>query len=143
MKHWRLTAAIFLLVAVAACSTPFEPTQDELKADWEAQNVPPQNYKAEILAFMRTYLNDPSGIRGSSISPPHRKTLIGAPAERYVVCVRYDARKSGGDYAGLKTGVATFVSGRLDRFFDAPREVRETCKDAVYEPFPELGQLKR
>ena len=145
MRAWLAIAAILLLVPIlAACSsTRLEPTQDEMKADWEAQNIPPGNYKADILAFMRTYLNDPSRIRGAGVSPPQRKTVLGAPAERYVVCVRYDARKSSGDYAGAKTGLAVYVAGKLDRFLDTPREVRDICKDAAYEPFPELERLAR
>jgi hypothetical protein len=33
-----------------------------------------------------------------------------------------------------------FRDGRLDRIVDNPRE---TCKDAAYQPFPELEQLTR
>ena len=33
--------------------------------------------------------------------------------------------------------------GKLDRYFDVPREARELCKDAAYAPFPELETLKR
>src|SRR3974390_3851402 len=117
------------------------PSQAELKQTWESQNVFPTGYKADLLAYMRTYLNDPSHVRGASGSQPRRK-MIG-PGERYVVCVRYDARKGDGQYAGPKEGFATYVSGKLDRFFDAPLEVRELCKDAVYAPFPELEKLMR
>jgi hypothetical protein len=35
------------------------------------------------------------------------------------------------------------VSGKLDRFFDVPLEVREFCKDAAFAPFPELEKLTR
>lgn len=137
-----LTLALFL--ALGACSsTNLEPTQAEMKANWEEQNIPPQNYKADIIAFMRTYLNNPTAVRGASLSAPERKTPIGYPAERYVACVRYDAKKTSGDYAGMKTGAAVFLSGKLDRFLDTPRETREVCKDVEYQPFPELSQLKR
>ena len=33
-------------------------------------NVAPENYRAEILAYQRSYLNDPSGIRSAAISQP-------------------------------------------------------------------------
>ncbi|MGH6727205.1 MAG: hypothetical protein ACREB8_11760, partial [Pseudolabrys sp.] len=108
---------------------------------WDAQNVFPQNYKTDLMAFLRTYLNDPTHIQGAAVSQPQLKTV--GPGERYIACVRYNARKSGGRYAGAKEGVAVYVSGKLDRFFDGPGEVREACKDAVLAPFPELETLTR
>ena len=65
------------------------------------------------------------------------------PGQRFMTCVRFNARKSDGKYNGAKEGVAVYVSGKLDRFFDVPKEAREMCKDAVYAPFPELEALKR
>jgi hypothetical protein len=63
--------------------------------------------------------------------------------QRYMACVRFNARNDEGKYAGTKEGVAIYVSGKLDRFIDTPRETREICKDAAYAPFPELAALKR
>ncbi len=74
---------------------------------------------------MRTYLNDPTHVRGAAVSQPQLKTI--GPGERYVACVRYNARKIDGKYAGSKDGVAIYVSGKLDRFFDTPKEVSENC----------------
>ena len=42
-----------------------------------------------------------------------------------------------------KEGAATYVSGKLDRFLDGPREVQEFCKGAAFSPFPELEALTR
>ena len=133
--------ALLAALACAACTTDVGPSPAELKANWEAQNVVPQGYKQDLLAYMRTYLNDPSGIRGAAVSPPALKDF--GPGQRYMVCVRFNARKSDGKYAGSKDGAAVFVAGKLDRFFDVPLEVRELCKDAAYAPFPELEALKR
>jgi hypothetical protein len=133
--------ALLAVVSVGACTTAVGPSEAELKAQWEQQNVFPQNYKNDLMAFLHTYLNDPTHIRGAAVSQPQRKNV--GPGERYITCVRYNARKSSGQYAGSKDGVAVYVSGKLDRFFDVPREVREVCKDAVYEPFPELETLTR
>jgi hypothetical protein len=132
---------LLAVVWVGGCATEVGPGPSELKAQWEQQNVYPQNYKNDLMAFLRTYLNDPTHIRGAAVSEPQRKTV--GPGERYVACVRYNARKSGGQYAGSKDGAAIYVSGKLDRFLDLPREVREFCKDAVYAPFPELETLTR
>ena len=92
------------------------------------------------MAFMRTYLNDPTHVRGAAVSQPQLKPI--GPGERYVACVRYNARLDG-KYAGSKDGAATYVSGKLDRFLDTPIEVREMCKDVTYGPFPELETLTR
>jgi hypothetical protein len=137
--RWLVLVAVLL---AGGCATNIGPSEAELKAQWEQQNAYPQNYKADLMAFLRTYLNDPSRIRGAAVSQPQRKQV--GPGERYVTCVRYDARKSDGSYAGAKDGAATYVSGKLDRFFDEPKElVRELCKDAAYGSFPELEKLKR
>ena len=136
----RWLALVAVLMA-GGCATNFEPTPEELQARWEAQNVYPADYKRDLLAYLRTYLNDPSQIRGAAVSPPQRK-LVG-PGERFVTCVRYKARKSDGQYAASKDGVAVYVSGKLDRFFDTPAAVREPCKDAAFAPFPELEKLTR
>ncbi len=136
--RWLALVAVLL---VGGCATDVGPSPAELKAQWDAQNVFPQNYKTDLMAFLRTYLNDPTHIRSAAVSQPQLKNV--GPGERYIACVHYNARKENGQYAGTKTGVATYVSGKLDRFFDGPNEVREICKDAVYAPFPELETLTR
>lgn len=137
-----LAAGAMLSVALAGCAKDVGPTAEELKARWEAQNVYPERYKTDILAFMRTYLNDPAHIRGAAVSRPERKSI--EQGERFVACVRYRERKDGGAYGAPKDGAATFVSAKLDRFFDTPPEgVKALCKDAVLEPFPEMEKLSR
>jgi|SRR5665213_1883948 len=136
--RWLVIAAVFML---GGCSTDVGPTKEELKAQWEAQNVVPQYYKQDLLAFMRTYLNDPTNVRDASVSPPLLKPA--GLGERYIACARYNARDSDHKYTGLKTGAAIYVSGKLDRFLDAPRETADLCKDAAYAPFPELQKLQR
>lgn len=136
-----LLAAGLAGAALGGCTTDIGPSTAELKARWEAQNVNPQNYRQDLLAFMRTYLNDPTHVRGAAVSQPQLRYI--GPGDRYVVCVRYNARNTDGKYQGSKDGAATFVSGKLERFFDVPREVRDLCKDAAFAPFPELERLTR
>ncbi|MFZ0027441.1 MAG: hypothetical protein WCF75_26270 [Pseudolabrys sp.] len=140
VERMRLVA---LLVAalLAGCTTNLEPSASDLKARWDAENVYPQRYRQDVLAFLRTYLNDPSHVRGAGISQPQLKYI--GPGDRYVSCVRYDARNTDGKYLGSKDGAATYVGGKLDRFLDTPRDVRELCKEVAYAPFPELEQLTR
>jgi hypothetical protein len=136
--------AVSIALMLGGCSTTYTgPTDAEREAAWNAANVPPANYKSDVLAYMRTYLNDPTHVREAAISPPVEKVVAGTPGQRYVSCVRYNARRSDGKYGGEKTGVVMYANGRLDRFFDAPLLAKETCKDAAYQPFPELESLTR
>lgn len=138
MRWLMLMGALML----GACASDLEPTSAELRARWDAQNVYPATYKKDLLAFLRTYLNNPEGVRSASLSPPALKKL--GPGDRYIACARYDARRMDGKYAGLKTGAASYVAGKLDRFFDTPpSQVEELCTGAAYAPFPELERLTR
>jgi hypothetical protein len=103
----------------------------------QSVNVAPVNYKAEVLAYLRNYLNDLSGIRDAAISAPALRT-VGTGIERYVSCVRFSARTPGASPAGREY-LVIFLAGKLDQM----GQTREQCKDAVYEPFPELERLRR
>ncbi|MGN6460652.1 MAG: hypothetical protein ACTHLY_05535 [Pseudolabrys sp.] len=151
-------ALLIAACALTGCSTTSdEPSSAELEAIRQSQNVFPQNYRADIIAFMRNYLNDPTGVRSAGVSQPKVKDL--PTGTRYASCLRFDARNSTGRYMGVKTALVVFISGRLDRFTEAPSnrpaaqgeerevqrggEVREACKDAAYAPFPELEKMAR
>ncbi len=106
----------------------------------QIHGVYPQNYKTEIVALMKTYLNDPTGVRNAFLSEPSQRSVDGI--SRYVSCIRYDAKKGGGQYAGSRDSMILFRGGRLDRIAD--NEVaREQCKSAAYVAFPELQQISR
>src|SRR6185369_16414547 len=128
MRALALSMAVSVAVVLGGCATETGPSTSELKARWDAENVYPQGYRQDLLAFLRTYLNDPSQVRSASVSQPQLKYI--GPGDRYVSCVRFNARNSDGKYVGSKEGAATFVSGKLERFFDTPRELRERelCK---------------
>jgi hypothetical protein len=133
--------ALALAIGLAGCNAEWLRSRE--RAD-QANSTPPISYRSDIIAFMRTYLNDPTRIRNAAVSEPALKDFDNA--SRYVVCVRYNARKSTGQYAGPKDSLVLFRDGRLDRIVDLDRIVgnaRETCKDAAYQPFPELEQLTR
>ena len=141
MRGLPLKVAILAAVALGGCASDLEPSASELKARWDAENAFPQAYRQDLLAFLRTYLNDPSHIRGAAVSQPQLKFI--GPGDRYVACVRYNARNTDGKYLGSKDGAAVYVAGKLDRFFDTPRDVRELCKDVAFAAFPELERLTR
>lgn len=109
-------------------------------ADRGVENQPfPVNYRAELLAFLRTYLNEPRGVREAAIAEPMQRKVGGRL--RYVVCLRFNARSSiGGPYAGMKERAAVYIDGRLDRLIETPEDL---CAGATYAAFPELEKLTR
>jgi hypothetical protein len=141
MQLWVLMKAVSVAVALGGCASDLEPSASELKSRWDAQNVYPQAYRQDLLAFLRTYLNDPSQVRSAEVSQPQLKYV--GPGDRYVACVRYNSRNSDGKYLGSKDGAAIYVGGKLDRFLDTPRDVRQLCKEVAFAPFPELERLTR
>jgi hypothetical protein len=141
VREWALLVAVSAATALAGCANDLGPSASELKARWDAENVYPQAYRQDLLAFLRTYLNDPSNVRGAAVSQPQLK-FVGS-GDRYVACVRYNSRNTDGKYLGSKDGAAVYVGGKLDRFLDTPRDVRELCKEVAFAPFPELERLAR
>src|SRR5262249_52598746 len=97
----------------------------------------PVTYQADIVAFMRSYLNDPTNIRDPALSEPSFQQI--GPEQRYVVCLRFNAKGAGGTYARLQDNLVIFVAGRLDRM--VPAQARST--PASYHPSPELSRLSR
>jgi hypothetical protein len=104
----------------------------------EDVNVYPASYRAEILAGMHAYLNDPTGVRDAAISGPMLKSTGFGEPNRYMVCVRFNPKQSATVYAGVREVAAVFLAGRFDRFIDAPKQL---CADAAFTPFPELQKL--
>ena len=139
---------IFLLLGLAAVSgcADMSTAEKERKLK-EAQMVMPQNYKADLLAFMRTYLNAPDNVREAGITEPRRLWVI--DTERYAVCLRYNAKDSSGQYTGAKYRLGIFVAGKFDRLIELSGEsaslkpLRDHCAQASYQPFPELERLRR
>jgi hypothetical protein len=104
----------------------------------DANTTPPISYRTDIVAFMHTYLNDPTGVRDAFVSEPALRSF--ESFDRYSVCLRYNARNTSGKYSGSRDSLVLFSNGRLDRIIDNGREI---CKDAAYQPFPELQRMQR
>jgi hypothetical protein len=98
----------------------------------------PANYKTELLAFFRTYLTNPVGVRDAAMAEPVQRNIGGK--QRYVSCVRYTPRDSGGNYGEPQERAVVHVDARLDRVLE---ESREPCAGVVYAPFPELEKMVR
>ena len=127
--------AVALSLGLAGCNSEWAREHDRLI---EANTAKPISYKADILSLMRSYLNDPVGVRDAFVSEPALRTLENA--DRYTSCLRYTARKTNGQYAASKDSLVLFRDGRLERVVDNAREI---CKDAAYQPFRELEQMSR
>ena len=98
----------------------------------------PKDYRAELLAFLHTYLNNPTGVRSAAIAEPAQREVGGR--QRYVTCLRYSAKDLDGSYTPMHDRAALYIDGRLDRLIEKPGDI---CTGANYTPFPELEKLTR
>jgi hypothetical protein len=134
----RAITAMMLTVLLAACATD---NNDGLSytADRGVDNQPlPNNYRSDLLAFLRTYLNDPGSVRGAAIAQPVQRTVGGRL--RYVACLRYSTREADGRIGAARVRAVLFVDGRLDRMIEDGGEV---CENVTFAPFPEMEKLAR
>ena len=132
---WKQILAALLGAALAGCASSGGLTGPETKGG-ASVNIYPENYKAEVLAYFRNYLNDLSGIREAGVSVPAVRPVGGV--ERYVSCVHFSARTAGASASG-RDYLVVFLAGKLDQM----AVTREQCQGVTYEPFPELERLKR
>jgi len=126
-------AAILLLpIALAACAGGFGNTDDRANQSY------PANYRVELLAFMKTYLNNPVGVHDAALAEPTQRTVN--ERVRYVTCLRFTPRESDGSYRDVRERAVLYVNGRLDRLVENAGEI---CTGATYAAFPELEKLTR
>jgi hypothetical protein len=128
-----------LAAAVILCGcTVARLSHDDSDGAEDPRNPQPANYRSDILAMLRIYLNNPTEIKDASIAAPALMRI--GTRDRYGICLRLNARKISGEYTGSKDYVAIFVAGRLDQLVDAKRE---QCLAADYQPFPEAEKVAR
>jgi hypothetical protein len=123
-------------LSLAACST-FGHHHGDHEGGAEA-NAYPATYRADLVAFMQSYLNDPTGVREAQIAEPALKPV--GSSQRYVVCIKYNAKNKEGAYLGVKESAAVYLRGRFNQLVDATEDM---CKGTLYQPFPELMSLTR
>jgi hypothetical protein len=127
---------LMLPIALAACAGG-----EGRSLFGESKDTPqsfPSNYRTELLAFMKTYLNNPVGVRDAAMAEPVMRDVNGKM--RYISCLRYSARESDGSYREPHERAVLFVSGRLDRMIEKGGEL---CADLTFAPFPELEKMTR
>jgi len=98
----------------------------------------PKNYRTEVLSFLKTYLNNPVGVRDAVMAEPVERVVGGRL--RYVACLRFSPRESDGGYREPRERAVLFVDGRLDRIIE---NAAEPCAGVAYGPFVELEKLTR
>ena len=133
-------AAILLLpIALAACAGGDDSRSITYTDDRGVANQPfPDNYRAEVPAFMKTYLNNPVGVHDAAMAEPVQRTVGGRL--RYISCLRFTPRDSDGSYREVRERAILYVNGRLDRVVENAGDV---CAGAVYAPYPDLEKLTR
>ena len=130
----RWASLVFgVTLSLGACGHHFVNADGD---DDSGINAYPANYKADILAAMHVYLNDPTGIRDAAIGTPVLKQA--GSAMRYVVCVKFNPKKNNADYAGIRELAAVYLAGQFDHFIETPKDL---CAATTYTPFPELQSL--
>jgi hypothetical protein len=139
--HRSILSGVVLPLAVVLAGCAYTE-RNELRAERdERANVFPQDYKSDLLAYLRVYLNDPTHVQDAYIAEPAIRNV--GFGSRYVVCVRYNAKNLDGRYTGSKEGIAVYAGGRLEQFTSQVKEIKEVCAQADYKPFPELEKLTR
>jgi hypothetical protein len=133
-------AAILLLpIMLAACAgDDGREAAFTIDSGNDANQPYPNNYRPELLAFMKTYLNNPVGVHDAMMAEPVQRTVGGRV--RYISCLRFTPRESDGSYREPRERAILFVNGRLDRMVEKAGEV---CAGATYAPFPDLEKLTR
>ena len=133
-------ATILLLpIALAACAGSDGGGSITYTDDRGVANQPfPNNYRVELLAFMKTYLNDPRGVHDAAMAEPMQRVVGGRL--RYVSCLRFTPRESDGSYREPRERAVLYVNGRLDRVVENASDV---CAGSVYARFPELENMTR
>jgi hypothetical protein len=130
---------VLLPMALAACASSDDGKPVTYTDDRGVSNQPfPNNFRSEVLAFLKTYLNNPVGVRDAVMAEPVQRVVGGRL--RYVVCLRFSARESDGGYRDPRERAFLFVDGRLDRILE---NATEPCAGAVYVRFAELEKLTR
>jgi len=123
---WRTTAGALAVLALAGCSAfgvgQTEPPQVD-------PNTLPADYKSGLMAFLRNNPFDLVGTSEAALSPPELKAF--GNESRYVACLRVAGPNM------RKEKMIVYYGGAINQFTDAG----ESCKSAVYQPFPELPAM--
>jgi hypothetical protein len=133
-------AAILLLpLLLAACAGDGQSSITYTDDRGVANQPYPANYRPELLAFLRAYVNNPVGVKEAVMAEPAQRTVGGRL--RYVVCLRYNPKDTtSNNYLGVRERAVLYVDARLDRVVE---DASEICAGAAYAPFPDMEKMAR
>lgn len=135
----KIAAMVLLPIMLSACAAVDDSKPITFTDDRGVSAQPfPKNYRVEVLAFLKTYLNDPVGVRDAVMAEPVERVVGGR--QRYVVCLRFSPRESDGGYREPRERAILFVDGRLDRIIE---NAVEPCAGVAYAPFADLEKMTR
>ena len=93
----KIVAMMLLPIMLSACAASDDGKPITFTDDRGVSSQPfPKNYRTEVLAFLKTYLNDPVGVRDAVMAEPVERVVGGRL--RYVACLRFSPRESDGGY---------------------------------------------
>ncbi len=134
--------ALLLPLALAGCLTDgddsgrsFSFTSDRGVADQPF----PGNYHTEILAFMKTYLNNPVGLHDTAMAEPVQRTVGGRL--RYVSCLRYAVREARRQLSRAAASTPSFMS--MGGSTMSSKTPASFVPAQTYAPSPELAAMVR
>ena len=134
-----LASVLVLPLALAACFGSDSDRPSFMGGPQAGGPQPfPDNFRSDTLALMRSYLNNPVGVREASMTEPVQREVGGR--QFYVSCLHFTPRETDGSYKAMRERAVIFVNGRADRVVDRTSEL---CAGAVYVPFPELEKMTR
>ena len=134
-----LATVLLLPLALTACFGSYGDRPSIIGGPQAGGPQPfPDNFRTDILALMRTYLNNPVGVREASMAEPVQREVGGR--QFYVSCLHFIPRETDGSYKAMRERAVIFVNGRADRVADRTSDL---CAGAVYVPFPELEKMTR
>jgi hypothetical protein len=122
-----------LLLGIAACSGLREPPKAP------DPNVAPANFKAKILTEMQARLSDPTEVRDTAVSEPTLRQT--GTVQRYISCLRYNAKDESGKYSGITERAVYFYDGEITQVIEDSN--KDLCRGVSYQPFPEMGRMCR
>jgi hypothetical protein len=135
----KFAAMTLLPIMLSACAASDDGKSITYTDDRGVSSQPfPKNYRAEVLAFFKTYLNNPVGVRDAVMAEPVERVVGGRL--RYLACLRFSAREPDGGYREPRERAILFVDGRLDRIIE---NAVEPCAGVAYAPFAELEKMTR
>ncbi len=138
---FRVAAVVAMAISaslIGGCSGSSIPDLSSYyKEKPTGQNIVPADYKQELAAYLRTYIDNPRQVRDASIGTPVLRP-VGSGQPRYVTCVRYNPRNFENKYEGNKEKLAIFIDGRMNQFLDSDPQI---CPGLAYQRYPEIENM--